>query len=41
MIKEPKVASYVGTLTIFLSIMVIPIWILVASAIGATSLFTQ
>ncbi|AUB31599.1 AEC family transporter [Spiroplasma floricola] len=39
--KEPKIASHIGTLTILLSIVVIPVWILVASAIGATSLFTQ
>ncbi|ATZ21621.1 AEC family transporter [Mesoplasma tabanidae] len=38
--KEPKIASHVGTLTILTSIITIPLWILVASAIGATQLFS-
>ncbi|AVN65114.1 hypothetical protein CG002_01905 [Mesoplasma florum] len=37
--KEPKIASHVGTLTILTSIITIPLWILISSAIGATGLF--
>ncbi|QHX36737.1 AEC family transporter [Spiroplasma sp. BIUS-1] len=37
--KEPKLASRVGTLTILLSIIIIPFWILTSSAIGETSIF--
>ncbi|AUM62565.1 AEC family transporter [Spiroplasma monobiae] len=38
--KEPKVASHVGALTILTGIINIPLWILISSAIGATSLFS-
>ncbi|WP_164704238.1 AEC family transporter [Mesoplasma coleopterae] len=38
--KEPKIASHVGTLTILTSIITIPFWILISSAIGATSFFS-